>query len=513
MATERLPMRKIREMLRQKLELRHSHRAIARSVGKSAGTVGGVVARAKALKLDWAAVCALSDDALEERLYGPRLCNRDERSLPDPVQIHLELRRVGVTLQLLHLEYLEGNPNGFKYTKFCAVYREWAAQRTPTMRHVHVAGAKCFVDYSGKKPHIVDPETGQCIEVELFVGVLGASNLTFARASRTQQVHDFIGAHLLMLERFGGVPRALVPDQLRSAVSKPCRYEPGLQRTYEEMAEHYGTVIIPARPAHPRDKAKVEVGVQIAQRWILARLRNQTFFSLDELNARIDELCDDLNARVMRTYRASRRELFERYERAALSPLPAARYECAEFAWPKTNIDYHVDFDGHHYSVPFQQNRERVEVRATLTTVEVLMRGVRIAAHPRSRAYGGFSTKPEHMPSSHRAHAEWSPSRLIAWAATIGSNTAKLVEAILSDRPHPEQGYRSSLGIMRLSQKYGHERLEAACARALHAGARSYRHVESMLSHGLDRLREADATTATTARPPHENVRGRSYYH
>jgi len=255
--------------------------------------------------------------------------------------------------------------------------------------------------------------------------------------------------------------------------------------------------------------------VQIAQRWILARLRNETFFSLDELNARIDELCADLNSRVMRTYRASRRDLFERYERAALSPLPSARYECAEFAWPNTNIDYHVDFDGHYYSVPFQQNRERVEVRATLTTVEVLLRGQRIATHPRSRVHAGFSTKPEHMPSAHRAHAEWSPSRLIGWAATVGSNTAKLVEAILSDRPHPEQGYRSILGIMRLSRKYGHERLEAASGRALAAGARSYRHLESMLKHGLDRLREADdvATATPPARPPHENVRGRSYYH
>jgi transposase len=279
------------------------------------------------------------------------------------------------------------------------------------------------------------------------------------------------------------------------------------------MAQHYGTVIVPARPRHPRDKAKVEVGVRIAQRWILARIRNETFFSLEALNARIDGLCDDLNARVMKTYGASRHELFERYERAALLPLPTTRYECSEFAWPKMNIDYHVDFEGHHYSVPFQQNREEVEVRATLTTVEIILRGNRIASHPRSRVRGGFSTKPEHMPSAHRAHAEWSPSRLVGWAATVGTHTAKLVEAILSDRPHPEQGYRSCLGILRLSKKYGHERLDAACERALAAGARSYRHVESILQHGLDRLRETDTAAPTASRPPHQNVRGRDYYH
>ena len=448
------------------------------------------------------------------RLCGPRVSNRAERPLPDPAQIHLELRRTGVTLELLHLEYLERSPDGYKYTKFCAVYREWCERRSPTMRQVHVAGEKCFVDYSGKRAQIVDPETGECIDVELFVGVLGASNLTFARATRTQQVHDFIAAHVLMLERFGGVPKVIVPDQLRSGVTRPCWYEPGVQRTYEEMAQHYGTVVVPARPRHPRDKAKVEVAVQIAQRWILARLRNETFYSLEALNARIDELCDDVNRRVMKTYGASRRELFERYEQAALSPLPATRYECAEFAWPKMNIDYHVDFDGHHYSVPFQQNREKVEVRATFSTIEILLRGNRIASHPRSRVRGGFSTKPEHMPSSHRAHAEWSPSRLISWAAGVGTHTAKLVEAILQDRPHPEQGYRSCLGILRLSKKYGNERLEAACTSALAVNARSYRHVESTLLHGLDRLRDSsDAATSEIRRPPHANVRGRDYYH
>jgi len=512
MATERLSMRRLREILRQKLLLGRSHREVSRSVGVSAGSVASASTRAKTIGLDWATVSALGDDALDERLYGPRIFSRAERAMPDPAQLHLELRRTGVTLQLLHLEYLERHPGGYRYTKFCEVYRQWLARRAPTMRQVHVAGEKCFVDFSGKKPHVFDPQTGAAIEVELFVGVLGASNLTFARATRSQKVNDFIGAHVLMLERFGGVPRAIVPDQLRSGVSIPCRYEPGVQRTYEEMAQHYGTAIVPARPAHPRDKAKVEGAVLIAQRWILARLRNETFFSIDALNARIDELCDELNSRPMKTYGASRRELFERYERAALSALPSERYECAQWKSATVNIDYHVEFDHHYYSVFHGHIHELVEVRATAATVEIFKSNVRIAVHARSYERAKFTTTPEHMPAAHRAHAEWTPSRLIGWAATVGPRTATLVEKLIEERPHPGQGYRSCLGILRLSKAYGRDRLEAACDRALAAGARSYRHVDSTLKHGLDRL-PASETSATSARASHGNVRGRDYYH
>jgi transposase len=497
--------------MRQKHELRRSHRQIARSIGVSAGAVGGTLKRAEIVGLDWATVKSLTEDEVEQRLYGPKLHSHVERPMPDPAAMHLELRRAGVTLQLLHLEYLERHPDGYRYTTFCKAYNDWLERQAPSMRQVHVAGDKCFVDYSGSRPHIVDPKTGVVTEVELFVAVLGASNLTFARATHTQRVHDFIGANVDALEYFGGVPRAIVPDQLKSAVTKSCRYEPGLQRTYEEMAQHYGTVIAPARPRKPRDKAKVEVAVQVAQRWILARLRNETHFSLASLNERIEALTEGLNDRPMRTYGASRRGLFERLERATLSPLPASRYEIAEWQEPKVNIDYHIEFEDHYYSVPHQENRERVEVRATLTTVEILLRGRCIAVHPRSRVRGGFTTKPEHMPSSHRAHSEWTPSRMIGWASTIGEATAALVERILTDRPHPEHGYRSCLGILRLSKKYGHDRLEAACARAMKVGARSYRHIASTLEHGLDRVPTEESST--TARPTHQNVRGRDYYH
>lgn len=511
MATERLPMRHVREILRQKLVLGRSNRQVAASLGVSSGSVSGAVTRARTLGLDWEKIDALGDDALEERLYGPRSVKRAGRPLPDPAYLHVELRRPGVTLQLLHLEYLEQHPNGFRYTAFCRHYNAWLEQQRPTMRQTHRGGDKLFADYSGKKPHIVDPTTGEVTAVELFVAVLGASNFTFAEATRTQTVRDWIGSHVHVLEAIGGVPKAIVPDQLKSGVTRSCRYEPDIQRTYEDMARHYNTTILPARPRSPRDKAKVEAGVLVAQRWILAKIRNQTFFSLAELNERIAELVRELNERRMRVYGASRRELFERLDKPALGPLPEARFVPCEWKTARVNIDYHVEFDHHYYSVPSTLMRQDVDIRATATTVEIFLRGERVASHARSIVRGKHTTITAHMPKAHQAHAEWSPSRILAWTATVGPATAKLAESILAARPHPEQGYRSCLGILRLSKAYGNERVEAACERAMTAGARSYRHVESILKHGLDRLAPSEAESVR--RPAHENIRGRGYYH
>ncbi|MGO9832757.1 MAG: IS21 family transposase, partial [Polyangiaceae bacterium] len=332
-------MRQVREILRQKLAVGRSNRQVAASLGISNGAVSSTASRARALGLDWEKVTALSDEALEERLYGPRSAKRAGRPLPDPAYLHVELRRVGVTLQLLHLEYLEQHSNGFRYTAFCAHYNEWLASQKLTMRQVHRAGEKLFVDYSGKKPHIVDAQTGEVTEVELFVAVLGASNFTYAEATRTQTVADWIGSHVRALHDLGGVPKAIVPDQLKSGVTRPCRYEPGVQRTYEEMACHYGTTVLPARPKSPRDKAKVEGAVLIAQRWVLAKMRNQTFFSLDALNERIAELVFELNDRPMRVYGASRRELFERLDKPVLGPLPETRFVTSEWKTARINID------------------------------------------------------------------------------------------------------------------------------------------------------------------------------
>jgi transposase len=513
-AAERLSMRCVKEVLRQKWVLKKSHRQVAASLSISSGFVSGVVTRAelKGLKT-WAEVDALAEADLEALLYGPKVEPGTTRPLPDPARIHAERKKPGVTLELLHLEYLEGNPTGYRYTAFCEHYRRWLDRHRLSMRQVHVVGEKMFVDYSGKRPHIVDPGTGEIIDVELFVTVLGASSLTYAEATRSQKSHDFIQSHVRAFEYFGGVSKALVPDQLKSGVTDSCRYEPLIQRTYEEMARHYGTAVLPARPAKPKDKAKVERAVQIAQRWILARIRNETFFSLDELNDRIAELLEVLNDRKMRVYGVSRRELFDRVEKRAMLPLPAERFVYAEWKNVGVNkLDYHVEVEGHFYSAPHHLVGQRVEARMTATTVELYQRGERITSHLRNDAKGRFTTKAEHMPKSHQKHLEWTPERITRWAGSVGANTKALVAAILADRPHPEMGYRSCLGILRLGKKYP-DRLEAACARALTAGARSYKSVDSILKRGLDRHPLPAAGEAQPALPPHENVRGPGYYH
>lgn len=506
-------MRQVKEIFRQKWLLGRSHREIARSVGVGAGSVGETMSRAKKVGFaTWQDVEPLGEDELERRLYGPRLPTQASRPAPDPAALDVELRKKGVTLQLLHLEYLEQHPNGYRYTQFCSIYNTWKKRQAPTMRIVHRAGEKLFVDYSGKKPCIVDPNTGEVREVELFVATLGASNFTYAEATLTQSSRDWIRSHENAFLFFGGVPEAVVPDQLKSGVTDPCRYEPGVQRTYEEFLCHYGTAPLPARQRKPRDKAKVEVAVQVAQRWVLARLRNETFYSLAALNLRIKALLAELNDRTMRAYGASRRQLFERLDRPELRPLPESRFVYGEWCFKKAGIDYHVEVDGHYYSVPHTASDEKLEVRLSAATVEIWVRSKRLASHPRGRAKGRHTTNPEHMPASHREHAQWSPSRLVRWATKVGPETATLVALILRDRPHPEQGYRSCLGIMRLGKTYGADRLEAASARAVAVQARSYKHVAAILKNGIDRLPPLEGEPSNHNAMMHGNVRGPEYY-
>ncbi len=512
MATARLAMRKIREILRLKWVHDRTHRETAGSLGISAGVVGSVMSRAQAKGLDWVAAQALDDLALERLLYG-RSAAGGQRPLPDPAWIHAELRRSGVTLELLHIEYLERHPDGYRLTAFCDHYRRWRKKVRPSMRQIHRAGEKLFVDYSGKKPEIIDPATGEVIIVELFVAVLGASSYTYAEATLTQSSPDWIASHLRAFEFFGGVTELLVPDQLKSGVTEANRYEPGIQRTYADLARHYDTVCLPARPRKPRDKAKAEVAVQVVQRWILARLRNETFHSLEALNRRIKELLGRLNSRPMKGYGGvSRRDLYERYDKPTLKPLPTERFEFCEWRKARVNIDYHIDVGRHFYSVPHQILKETVEVRLTSAAVEIYHRSRRVASHQRSHRKGGHTTVAEHMPKAHRKHLEWSPSRIIQWGSTIGPNTQTLVRTILDHRPHPEMGYRSCLGILRLARRYGNDRLETACGRALRVGARSYKHVNAILKHGLDQV--VDESDQQLRLPiNHDNVRGADYYH
>jgi transposase len=501
----------VKEILRLKFEVGLSHREVATSLGRSPGTVAKVLSRLEEAGLPWEVAKELPDDALAARLYAAE-SSTPSRPLPDFAKVHAEYRRAGVTLELLHREYLEVHADGYGYTQFTEFYRRWLGQRGLTMRQTHKAGEKLFVDYSGKRAAYVDRETGERVEVELFVAVLGASSFTYAEATRTQRIPDWIGSHVRAFAFFGGVARMLVPDQLKSAVTRACRYDPDVNRSYAELASHYDTAVVPARPGKPRDKAKVEVGVQVVQRWILARMRDQTFFSLDELSARIRELVVELNARVMRKYGHSRQELFDRVERSALRALPAEPFAFAEFRRAKVNIDYHVELDRHYYSVPYRLCGEEVELRYTATAVEALYKGSRVASHPRSSKVGHHTTDPAHMPEAHRKHMEWSPGRILDWAATIGPETARLAEAILTDRRHPEQGYRSCLGILRLGKTYDHARLERACARAFAAGARSYGSVASILKNGLDHAPLPTAPAAGPKPSDHENVRGQDYY-
>lgn len=506
-------MHVLREILRLKLGLGRSHREVAAAVHVSIGKVSDVFAQARGHGIEAAAVDAMTDAELEARLY-PKPPPAHGRPEPDCAVLHLELRRQSVTLALLHLEYLGEHPDGRRYSAFCDRYRAWAKRRSPVMRQTHVAGDKLFVDYAGMKPRpIVDDATGEVTEVELFVAVLGASNYTYAEATRTQQVPDFIGSVSRTLAFIGGVPRAIVPDQLKSAVTRACRYDPAIQRTTAEMGRHYSTTILPARPKSPRDKAKVEVGVQVAERWLLARIRNETFTSLGALNARLAALTVDLNGRTMRTYKVSRRDLFERLDRPALAPLPDQPFEVAVWKQVTVNIDYHCEFDHHLYSAPYTRVHDALWAHATASTVELLDAGGRVTSHVRSYVHGGRTTKDEHMPSAHRAHAEWTPSRILGWAEQVGPNARALCEAMLRDRRHPEWGFRSCLGLFGLAKQYGNDRVEAASRRALYAGARSYRPVKTILQHGLDRESLPEPEQPATTGATHENVRGPRYYH
>ena len=508
-------MHVLREIFRQKLTLQRSHRQVVKALGVSLGKVSGAVARAAEVGLDADAIARLSDAELEAALY-PKAVAACARPVPDCAALHIELRRPKVTLALLHVEFIERHADGVGYSAFCDRYRVWAKRSSPVMRQIHVAGDKLFVDYAGMRPRIVDPTTGEITEVELFVAVLGASNYTFAEATRSQQVPEFVGSLTRALTFIGGVPNAIVPDQLKSAVTKSCRYDPTIQRTTAELGRYYGTTILPARPQSPRDKAKVEGGVLIAERWLLARIRNETFTSLADLNARLAALTLDLNGRTMKAYKASRRDLFERLDKPALAALPATPFEPSTWKEVGLNVDYHFVFEHHLYSAPYTLliEERRLWVRATATTVEAFDRDHRVASHVRSYVHGTHTTVPEHMPSTHRAQAEWTPTRILGWAGQeVGPNARSLCEAILRDRRHPEWGFRSCLGLLRLAKKYGNARVERASLRALYAGARSYRHVLTILQHNLDGAPLPEAEKPASQGETHENVRGPDYYH
>jgi transposase len=511
-------MRHVREALRLAAS-GASRRRIAQCVGVARSTIGEALDRAAAAGLSWPLPDDMSDDALAAALFKRASVSANlgarRRQEPNWAALHLELKRPHVTLMLLWEEYrAQAGEKAYGYSRFCELYRTFEARLSPSMRQTHAAGDKMFVDYAGATvPVLIDRHTGETRAAQIFVAVLGASNLTYAEASWTQSSADWVNAHVRALDYFGGAPNLVVADNLKAAIVRACRYDPGVNRTYAEFAAHYDMGVMATRVRKPKDKAKVEVAVQIVERWILARLRHQRFTSLAELNGAIRALVDDLNHRPMRKLKTTRRALFEAVEKSALKPLPVEPYAYAEWKIRRVSLDYHIDIDGHYYSAPHRFLREKVEVRVAARTVEIFHAGERIAAHMREGGAGRHTTQPDHMPEHHRTLAGWTIDKVIGDAERIGPATAMLVRAIFDDRRHREQGLRACLGIVRLARQYGAARLEAACVRGLDIGARSYGSIRSILDNKLDQRAPSKRGHDAGAPIFHPNLRGPRYYH
>jgi transposase len=505
-------MRKFKEVLRLRFELGLSQDQIARSCSISQASVSNCLKRARAAEVTWPLPEGWDEARLEAALFGhPLRLYETRRPTPDFARLHQELQsHRHLTLQLLWEEYRQNHPDGYGYSQFCELYHRWRRHLDVVLRHEHKAGEKLFVDYAGDTIPVHDPQGEPARQAAIFVAVLGASNYTYAEATWSQGLEDWLGAHVRTFEFLGAAPKLVVPDNLRSGVRRACRYEPDLNPAYQEMARHYGVGVLPTRPYKPRDKAKAENAVLVVERWVVAALRHRRFFSLSDLNQAIRELVEKLNQRPFRKRPGSRATLFAELDRPALQPLPPERFELHHWTQARVNIDYHVQFDRHFYSVPYTLTGERVEIRSTATTIEIFHRGQRVASHPRSRQPYQATTVNEHRPKSHQQHLAWPPSRLVRWAQSVGPATAQLFAEILNRKPHPEMGYRSCLGILRLGQRYATERLEAASKRAISTGACSYHSVKSILERSLDR----QALETPPSSPPlaHENLRGAAYF-
>jgi transposase len=510
-ARETLSMRKLSEVLRLSLEQKLSVRGIADSCRLARSTVSDYLLRAKAAGLSWPLPAGMGDERLNALLFPVHEDGSVSRPAPDMVYIRNELRGRHVTLQLLWDEYRSHTAEGYGYSQYCQLYRDWLGKQAISLRQEHRAGEKLFVDYAGDTIPIRDPNSGVVTPGHLFVAVLGCSNYTYAEVTPTEQLPDWIGAQVRALEFIRGVPLVVVPDNTRTAVKSPCWYDPDINLTYQDLAEHYGFAVIPARRRKPKDKAKVEVAVLIAERWILAALRHHAFFSFGEVNTAVAQLLTRFNDHPFKKLPGCRREVFERMDRPALKALPERRYELAEWKTAGVNIDYHVEIDGHYYSVPYRLIGQRVTARYTRSSVEFLHKSQRVAVHVRSFLKGRHTTLPEHRPPAHQQYAEWTPERIASWAGTIGPNCRAAALHIMASRPLPEHGFRPCMGLIRLGRRYTNERVDRACGRALKLNIVGYRHIENMLKNGRDQIPSAGGPSAPAV-VAHDNVRGAGYY-
>jgi len=511
-------MRKIKDVLRLSFEAKLSQRAVAQSLNLGLGTVSAYLKRAREAGINWPQAADMGEHDLARTLFPSQPISGQRRfTKPDYSWVHQELKRKCVTKHLLWEEYRQQHPDdGYSYSQFCQRYLEWLGCQQRSMRQIHRAGEKLFVDYCGPTMPVVNPDTGEVRTAQVFVAVLGASNYTFACASWSQKQADWLSAHVQAFEFFGGVPELVVPDNLKSAVSKTHRYEPDINPAYQQLAAHYGVAVVPARPYKPKDKSKAEVGVQIVERWIMARLRHQTFFTLASLNQVIRFLLDDLNQRAFKKLPGSRLSQFQQLDKPVLRALPSQPYEYAEIKQARVHIDYHIEYDKHYYSVPHHLVKQQIEVQASDTVVAIYHHGQRITSHPRSRRQGAHSTCIEHMPRNHQAMSEWSPARFLNWAGEIGEETRAVVDHLLQEKRHKEQSYRRILALLSNAKKYGRERLNQACGRALLINSPTRSSVESILKQGLDQVAvevPREEIQEELNLDHHENVRGEDYYH
>ncbi len=506
MPKQRMDLRMIKDIIRLKHQANLSHEQIATSLKVSKGVVSKYLLLASAAGLDWDSAQALDEHQLTIRLL-PRSNTLDSFVAPDWAALHRELDRKGVTLMLLWQEYRAANAESrtWGYTQFCNHYKAFARSLKRSMRQHRLAGEKLFIDFAGPTVPLLDGGYAQ-----VFVAAMAASSCVFACATPTQRLEDWVEGIVRALSFYGGVPQLIVPDNPRALINDPDRYEPRASATVQDLCRYYGTSVLPARPRSPKDKATAESSVQVVTRWVLARLRHQQFTTVAQVDSAIAALLPSVNERPFQKLAGSRSSVFAELDAPALGPLPAQRYELARFKTVKVHIDYHVEVEGHRYSVPHALVGQRLEARLTRACVELLLRGKRVASHARSQRRGGYTTVDEHMSAAHRAHKEWTPERLIEWGKRIGLSTGELVSRQIHLYKHPEHAYRSCLGLLSLSKRYGSARLEAACERALALGTFKYRHVRDLLANNRDQMAQTEQSDWVS--PEHANLRGPGYY-
>lgn len=514
MPKKRLPMSKLREILRLRLDAKLSLRQINTSLKLSLGAVQKVCHKANEIELNWERVEPLDDQQLTQLFYPSAVIDTPtEQQTPDFSDIHRELRRKGVTKYLVWEEYAQQYPNRcYSYSQYCRLYASWCLKQKRSMRQIHRAGEKLFVDYAGQTMPIINPDTGEVRFAQIFVAVLGASNYTFAEATLSQKLPDWLGSHVRAFEFIGGVPEIIVPDNLKSGVIKACRYDPDLNPAYQQLASHYKTTIIPARPIKPQDKAKAEVGVQIIERWILARLRHHRFFTLAELNLSIKALLEEVNHKPFKMLDGTRSQWFESLDKAALNPLPRQAYQYTDIKTVKVNVDYHIQYDKHLYSVPHHLVGEKIELHATVNSITLTFHSKPIASHPR-KYHPGMTTQPLHMPKKHEKHLKWTPQRLMNWAKDIGDEVLEWVKVLLQQKQHPEQAYRVCLGLLNLTRSYPSERLNKACGIANKHQLYRLKHIKEILISNQDQLPLELPEESVLLPQSHENIRGPESFH